>query len=133
MTRGVTLLFVVLGVCSVVADRVLPLFPYEQNYLTNDTFEELVEHAGLEDQAHVFAFDNGDAVNPDWLKPGACRAFPGDANWPSQGTWNAFNTLLGGALIQTVPAAASCYRNLGVYDAEKCNAVRENFTNQYFQ
>jgi len=49
--------------------------------------------------------------------------------------WDGFDRLLGvGNLIKTVPLAAVCYRNMqGVYDAGKCAAVRDRFTNQYTQ
>jgi len=32
-----------------------------------------------------------------------------------------------------VPLAAVCYDDYGVYNAEKCAAVRDGFTNQYTQ
>lgn len=59
--------------------------------------------------------------------------FPGDAEWPSERAWETFNGLFGKALIKTVPIAAPCYQNLGVYDAEKCAAVRNSFSNPYLQ
>ncbi|KAK4032835.1 6-hydroxy-D-nicotine oxidase [Parachaetomium inaequale] len=79
-----------------------PLFEYETRSLTEKGLETLLDEAGASDKAHLFAFDDG-----------------------------AEASSLGGALINTVPIAAPCYRNLGVYDAEKCAAVRTSFRNPY--
>ncbi|PQE31457.1 fad binding domain-containing protein [Rutstroemia sp. NJR-2017a WRK4] len=57
-----------------------------------------------------------------------CKVFPGDHNWPKEEVWELFNILLGGALIKTVPIAASCYYGEH-YDAAKCAYVTENWTN----
>lgn len=110
-----------------------PLFRYEEESLTEDELQRLIETTAVADDAHLFTFDDGSAVDPDRLKSGACKVFPGDSQWPSQSTWDTFDKLLGGALIKTVPLAAPCYHNLGVYDAEKCQAVRDSFSNQYTQ
>jgi hypothetical protein len=56
-----------------------------------------------------------------------CKAFPGDASWPSPATWDSLNQTLGGALIQTVPLAAPCYRNWPQYDAAACQYIREHW------
>jgi hypothetical protein len=109
-----------------------PLFEYETKPLTDKSLEELLDKAGASDNAHLFAFDDGTEASPGPNKHN-CKAFPGDAEWPSEGTWKTFDNLLGGALINTVPIAAPCYRNLGVYDAEKCAAVRDSFRNPYLQ
>ncbi|KAK4238192.1 6-hydroxy-D-nicotine oxidase [Achaetomium macrosporum] len=109
-----------------------PLFEYETNFLTEEGLQRLIYKAGVVDNAHLFAFDDGTDGNPDRLRSGSCKAFPGDADWPSPSTWRTFDKLLDGALIQTLPVAAPCYRNLGVYDAEKCAAVQNSFTNPYF-
>lgn len=108
-------------------------FSYEEIYLTDKTLQNLIETKGFGDDAYRFGFDNGTDLIPDRLKSGTCKIFPGDAEWPPQATWESFDNLLGGSLIKTIPVAAPCYQNLGVYDAEKCTAVRNNFTNQHFQ
>ena len=56
-----------------------------------------------------------------------------DDAWPSDAQWNALNDVLGGSLIPTVPIAASCYHNWGVYDQAQCAAITENFTDPYLQ
>jgi hypothetical protein len=109
-----------------------PLFLYE-NALTDELLKRVLETSKTTEHAHIFAFDNGTAINQEVLKSGACKAFPGDATWPSSRLWDAFNKTIDGALIKTVPIAAPCYRNLGLYDAEKCAAIQRDFTNAYFQ
>jgi hypothetical protein len=56
-----------------------------------------------------------------------CKVFPGDADWPSQTTWSKINATLDGALIQTVPLAASCYRNRPEYDVAACQHAQDNW------
>ena len=110
-----------------------PLFPYEENPLTDEGYEKLIRDKGAKSKARLFAFDDGSPPDPDRLKSGACRVFPGDKDWPSLSTWETFDKLLGGALIKTVPIAASCYKNLGLYDEAKCAVVREKIIDPYFK
>ncbi|KAB5546836.1 hypothetical protein GE09DRAFT_1174765 [Coniochaeta sp. 2T2.1] len=110
-----------------------PLFDYEQVSVTDDTLEALLAETNATQHAALFAIDNGKTLDPRLLAGAACKVFPGDAEWPSPPTWDIFDKLLGGALIETVPVAAPCYKNLGLYDAGKCAIVRDNFTNPYFQ
>lgn len=121
------------GAAQGTSDHAYPLFEYETTSLTKERLEDLLAEAGISDDAPLFAFDDGtQKTNPGSSRP-ACKVFPGDAEWPSQSTWHNFDELLGGALIETVPVAAPCYNNLGVYDAERCAAVRDSFANPYFQ
>lgn len=107
-----------------------PLFPYEEVVLTDQELEKLAETS---EYGSLFQFDNGTAPDPDRLKSGACKAFPGDAEWPAQEVWHTFNELVDGAIIDTVPVAAPCYENTGLYDAGKCAEIQENFIDPYFQ
>ncbi|KAK3312534.1 hypothetical protein B0H66DRAFT_485854 [Apodospora peruviana] len=59
---------------------------------------------------------------------GTCRVFPGDSRWPSKLVWFLLDLLTGGALIETVPIGAVCYPNSGVYDAAKCQTLKDNWT-----
>lgn len=105
-----------------------PLFEYETKQLTDGVIAKL----SAED-AKLFGFDDS-AVAPSFKKrSGFCKIFPGDNDWPSQKTWDRFNELVDGALIPTIPLAAPCYRNFGVYDPEKCAAIAKNDTNPYAQ
>ncbi|GIC86651.1 uncharacterized protein Aud_003025 [Aspergillus udagawae] len=49
------------------------------------------------------------------------------------GTWELFDLLLGGALVKTVPLAASCYSSWPEYDAVECETVKSHWTNSYMQ
>ncbi|GFF31483.1 6-hydroxy-D-nicotine oxidase [Aspergillus udagawae] len=49
------------------------------------------------------------------------------------GTWELFDLLLGGALVKTVPLAASCYSSWPEYDAAECETVKSHWTNSYMQ
>ncbi|KAF2753067.1 hypothetical protein EJ05DRAFT_490472 [Pseudovirgaria hyperparasitica] len=76
----------------------------------------------------LFGFENN--ISSAEKRPvaiGQCKVFPGDHNWPSPQEWQAFDFLLGGALVPTVPIAAPCYQDFGIYSKEKCDAVMENF------
>lgn len=58
----------------------------------------------------------------------SCRAFPGDARWPSKLKWKVLDLLTGGALVKTVPLGAVCYKNNEHYDAAKCQEILDNWT-----
>ncbi|EAQ91882.1 hypothetical protein CHGG_00117 [Chaetomium globosum CBS 148.51] len=120
-----------LGAAQGTSGHAYPLFEYETRSLTKEGLEDLLAEAGVVDNASLFSFDDGVEASPGVGRP-ACKVFPGDSEWPSQSIWHTFDKLLGGALIETVPVAAPCYQNLGVYDAERCAAVRDSFTNPYF-
>ncbi|KAJ5111065.1 hypothetical protein N7532_001600 [Penicillium argentinense] len=60
---------------------------------------------------------------------GGCKVFPGDWLWPSEWVWRLFDELLGGALIKTVPLAASCYSSWPEYDANECETLTSEWTN----
>jgi hypothetical protein len=62
--------------------------------------------------------------------PPSCRSIPGDAAWPSDADWSAFNSTIGGRLIATIPISTPCH-SVGhngtfssTYDQTKCDALR---------
>jgi len=61
----------------------------------------------------------------------SCKTFPGDADWPSEQRWAAFNASLGGALIKTVPLGLPCYQGPS-YDKAKCNRASVRSGNNTF-
>jgi hypothetical protein len=63
----------------------------------------------------------------------SCKLLPGDLSWPGNDTWKAFNSVLGGSLIRTVPLAASCYADWPEYNADICTAVTEQWLNSNLQ
>ncbi|EAQ88320.1 hypothetical protein CHGG_04939 [Chaetomium globosum CBS 148.51] len=79
----------------------------------------------------LFSFGDATATSDLNAKKEKCRVMPGDAAWPSQQTWDKFNTALGGALIETVPLAAPCYSNRPEYDAAACAEVTAKWGSPY--
>jgi hypothetical protein len=104
----------------------VPLFDWEKQQLTDDDLDKLDPNIRPK-----LGFDE-DPTQPLPQK-GDCRAFPGDEDWPSQNDWEAFNNTLGGALISTVPVAAPCYKEWGVYDGEECARILDSWSDPYFQ
>ncbi|KJZ77716.1 hypothetical protein HIM_02893 [Hirsutella minnesotensis 3608] len=97
----------------------VPLFHYER--------EQLHIRQPNRDDTRLFAFD----TRGPSLHPGQCRPQPGDREWPTDAEWNALGKVLNGALVRTVPLAAPCYENWGIYDARRCDMIRNNWTSPY--
>lgn len=111
-----------------------PLFAWETTPLDPIDLARLVQDTNTSQYEHLFPFTGQNTpATPNRLSPGTCKVFPGDNDWPSPEAWDAFGKVLGGALIKTVPAAAVCYANTGLYDAQRCSQVQANFSNPYFQ
>lgn len=66
-------------------------------------------------------------------RPHSCKVLPGDSSWPGYYTWRAFNSVLGGSLITTVPLAAFCYANWPSYDVGICAVVTNQWLNSSLQ
>lgn len=62
-----------------------------------------------------------------------CKTFPGDSLWPSTTVWRLFDRVTGGALIKTVPIAASCYDDYGTYNKSLCSHIVDQWTNSSLQ
>ena len=62
------------------------------------------------------------------LKSADCRCFPGDACWPSEKQWDAFNHTIGGRLVATVPLAAPCHNDdFTPYDKATCTTLQDGW------
>ena len=113
-----------------------PLQEAEKLQLTNAVIERLTTDEVVSDYVEYFAFDDNSAASGERMRRAAsasCKTFPGDPQWPNDTIWDIFNLLLGGSLIPTKPAAASCYDSKwGKKDAAKCAHVASNFTNPLF-
>ena len=99
--------------------------------LTDAVIANLTAHE-LSD-IELFMFDDSEEnaaakVKRAYTNVGDCKVMPGDQKWPSRLTWGIFNLLTGGALIETVPIGAVCYKNSGVYNAAKCAQIIANWT-----
>ncbi|KAL5113770.1 hypothetical protein ACEQ8H_008344 [Pleosporales sp. CAS-2024a] len=104
------------------------LFDYEAIQLTAEALKTLGMTAlNRSDLLALVDFDDQNSPGAN-MQSGACRSFPADKDYPEAPVWCAFDGLLGGALIETIPIAASCYQSSGVYDATKCADVSERFT-----
>jgi hypothetical protein len=57
-----------------------------------------------------------------------CKTFPGDRLWPSKLSWKVFDLLTGGALIETIPIGAVCYKNNPHYNAAACTELLAHWT-----
>ncbi|KAL9037539.1 MAG: hypothetical protein Q9180_003661 [Flavoplaca navasiana] len=60
-------------------------------------------------------------------KPKSCKCLPGDACWPSEQEWNAFNVTVGGNLIKTVPLGSPCHDPN--YNETLCNELASQWNN----
>jgi len=82
----------------------------------------------------IFADSSSPATQRrDDLADSGCKTYPGDPSWPSDELWDLFDTLSGGALIETVPQAAICYDNWGIRDVEKCDNLTANFSDSFLR
>ncbi|KAF2271438.1 FAD/FMN-containing isoamyl alcohol oxidase-like protein MreA [Westerdykella ornata] len=102
-------------------------FDFEKRQLREDAIARFPEDI----QQHL-RFDDTAVGSDPFLSSGTCKTFPGDESWPSPAVWEKFNATVNGALIASVPAAAPCYKNWGVYDEARCTAITANFSNPYF-
>lgn len=110
-----------------------PLFPAETLQLTDAVLANI--SFTIQTQTQLFAFGNNASGSANLTARGVkfCKVFPDDILWPSKRTWELLDMLLGGALVKTVPLAASCYSAWPEYDAAECEAVTSNWTNSYMQ
>lgn len=113
-----------------------PKFTYESpaNQLTDSSLTTLHNQTPNSDTSFLdFADSPSQLVSRRSLLPqSACKTFPGDPLWPSPGIWSLFNLTLSGALIKTVPLAAPCYTNTGIYSPSACKTVRESWSDPRF-
>jgi hypothetical protein len=58
------------------------------------------------------------------LASAECKATPSNSSWPSTDVWAAFNSSLGGQLIQPTPPGAVCHADQADYNATACVNVQ---------
>jgi hypothetical protein len=104
------------------------LFGYETNQLTDAALASLSAH-----EQTLFGFDDSAVKSGPSRRSGACKLYPGDDAWPSEQTWDRFDALVDSNLMPTIPLAAPCYSNWGLYDSAKCAAIMAKFTDPYTQ
>lgn len=101
-------------------------FPFESAQLTTAVLANLTNL----NRVDVALFDFGNTTE---ITNRSCKLFPGEKTWPSNVEWSLFNLLLGGSLIQSVPAAAVCYQDWPQYDTARCASVTANWNVPQFQ
>lgn len=106
----------------------VPYFAYETQQLTGSVLASLRNNASI--IADLVPFGNASPSSRNKARANrACKLLPGDAAWPSPAAWAAFDALLGGVLIEGVPAAAACYEDWPqYYDADKCAEIQSSWT-----
>lgn len=104
-----------------------PLFESEKFQLTDHDIAKL-NHS----QSALVKFGSHGA-DKHARPTGKCKVFPGDHQWPSRSAWSTLDNLLGGALIKTVPLAASCYSSWPEYDSEECTRISSQWTDSHLQ
>lgn len=111
-----------------------PLQSAETLQLTDEVIDRIASNHGTADYASYFAFDNSTVVNTaNRRATAACKAFPGDPEWPLDIIWDIFDALLGKALIPTKPLGAPCYDSeWGPRDDAECANIVKNSTNASF-
>ncbi|KAH7130145.1 hypothetical protein B0J11DRAFT_503949 [Dendryphion nanum] len=98
------------------------LFNYEKTQLTDALIQQISssKEGKFISKRIQFRIPNHAPKYPPQTK---CKLLPGDADWPTEAEWSAFNYTLGGRLIATIPLASPCYANWNNYDKEKCAAI----------
>lgn len=95
---------------SAVSTAGAPLHIAERVQLTDEVISRIDKSTAQ--YAGYFAFANSSNSSGSLAEHAAsafCKTFAGDESWPVDTIWSTFDALLGGALIPTVPIAASCY------------------------
>lgn len=105
----------------------VPLFTSETLQLTDDALATVSDN-----QSALFQFGNTSSLSTRTVN--GCKVYPGDFWWPSKLVWNLFDAFLGGALIKTVPLAASCYKSWpDEYNAATCSSITDDWTDSNLQ
>ncbi|KAK3317040.1 hypothetical protein B0H66DRAFT_535273 [Apodospora peruviana] len=76
-------------------------------------------------------FAKGDPPPQSSDKLPLCKAWPGNADWPSAVEWRRFNASLDGALLQPDPPGEVCYQGPD-YNAAKCAYLVNNASSNHY-
>ncbi|CAG8961380.1 hypothetical protein HYFRA_00013327 [Hymenoscyphus fraxineus] len=111
--------FVLILTSCLTSLTIASLLPFEEIQLQAQDLSTLSP-----EEASLVSFpDPSSSTNP---KVRDCKVFPGDTDWPSENSWDVLNRTVGGALIRTVPLAASCYEGAS-YDKTQCDFITQNW------
>lgn len=108
--------------------------PYDESevvQLTDSVIANLTElrlsNVTLFDFAGVHGDNTTSGFEKRFFGSPKCKTYPGDFLWPSKLVWKVFDLLTGGALIETVPVGAVCYKTHKAYNAAKCQRLLNNW------
>jgi hypothetical protein len=108
------------------------LFPFERIQLTDGVIANMSGTLNADVSQFSFAKhdarDHGEGMRPK----NKCKAYPDDAEWPSNSDWETFGRLLGGdSLIKTVPEAAICFSSNGTVanNSTECQSLTAGWGN----
>lgn len=104
------------------------LFAYETQQLDDSSVASVLGNDSVgAGQFQSAATSNATVATAD------CKVFPGDDDWPTDAAWDAFDLLLGGSLIPTIPSASSCYPGWGDESDSECEYVTSEWTDSWLQ
>ena len=106
------------------------LFDFEKTQLTTATLAN-TQGSGLDAGNLTSLFGPGSSSQSSSGKkvPPRCKAYPGSPEWPLDLVWKAFDHLIGGALIKTVPLAAPCFNSWpAVRDPARCAFISAHWS-----
>jgi hypothetical protein len=67
------------------------------------------------------------------VRSSLCKAQAGASHWPGVDTWQRLNSSLSGVLLEPLPPAAVCYKNISQsYDSGHCEVVTESWYQSSF-
>lgn len=108
-------------------------FDYETQQLSDALVKSVLANSTIAASLFQSATNATNSSSITATNTTGCKVFPGDADWPSDEVWDAFDVLLGGSLIPTIPSASSCYTNWGDYSEAECDYVTEEWGVSWFQ
>lgn len=68
------------------------------------------------------------AIASPYVLAANCKTSPLDASWPSVDEWATLNNSIGGSLIQSAPAASSCYPGNPFGSSYNCTEVKRHWS-----
>lgn len=118
------LAFAAPGLCSQ-----LGLFEYEKQLL--DKASAAGSHVRF--QHHAGSFTSRQ-IGANVTKH-ACKAFPGNADWPSDDIWKQLAFSLNGTLLKPAPVSSVCYNNTAYnnYDAAACANITQGWGTEFIR
>lgn len=115
------------GLCATSFKSQLDLFDFEKS---------LIDKASVAKSTIRFAsYAASDSPRPIGTNATkhACKAFPGNADWPSDDDWKELAVSLNGTLLKPAPVSSVCYNTTayGNYDAAACANITQGWATEF--